>query len=113
MTEVNVKKFILFIFTVILWYGCNTAHHAQISKSPLVDPQVKQWYNKNKEKPDERLPVLVTAKSDINDIKILKKIKDNYYTGRVTPKELQILLKDNRIKKISSGKQNLHQQKPN
>lgn len=70
----------------------------------MIDPFVMNWYNDQTTRSVDTLPVLVSCRSDIPDVPFLKKSSENYYTGRVSRTQLEKLMKDARIIKISSVK---------
>ena len=78
---------------------------------PLLDPQVQNWINEVKTSSAEQLGVLVTAQEPLDDVSFLRKIKNHYYTGRLTADQIKQLLNDPRVKKISTGMSQMHEPK--
>lgn len=70
----------------------------------MIDPFVMNWFNDQASKSDTTLPVLVSCHSEIRDISFLKMSSENFYTGHITRSQLEQLMKDARIIKISSVK---------
>ena len=97
-------KYIFLALSFLFILTACASQETNIQKShPKIDSQVQNWMEKRDVNSNEQLGVLVTALEPLDNLSFLRKIKDNYYTGRVTVKQLKQLLDDPRVNKISTG----------
>lgn len=96
---------IISILSLILFITACGSSKKEIKETPqvIVGPQVQNWMDKTSTSSQETLGVLISAKEEIKDIKFIRKINQNYYTGRVTVEQLKQLITDPRIERISTG----------
>ena len=103
------KRFLIFFSLILLTVACVSTNKSLWEKSKVsVDPFVSQWMQAPAKSSGEVLPVLVISSAPLADFTFLKKIAHNRYTGHVTKAQLQQLMQDERIIRISSGQQKLH-----
>ncbi len=103
------KRLIVMLFLSVLVVGCLSTNKTLWDKHRVsVDPFVAQWLESPAKSSAEVLPILVISSAPLADFTFLKKLTPNRYTGRVTKQQLQQLLRDERILRISSGQQKLH-----
>jgi len=93
--------FAIVIFSLLT--ACASQEEALQKSEPVLAPQVENWMKKHDINSTAQLGVLVTALEPLDNLPFLRKIKDNYYTGRLTIKQLKQLAEDPRIKNISTG----------
>ncbi len=98
------KQFILLSFLILFFMSCGSGTKKQIQSAPVIDPFVMNWFKDKVSKSEDTLPVLVSCRSGIQDISFLKMSSENYYTGHISRSQLEELMKDARIIKISSVK---------
>ncbi len=103
----------VFLATSVLFIllACASQEETLQKTKPTLDPQVQNWMKNRDVSSNEQLGVLVTASEALDNLSFLRKIKENYYTGRVTVKQIQQLLADPRVKRISTGISRLHNNK--
>ena len=98
------KIYYVIFITGLLLISCSSAKKSEISTSNVVlGPQVKNFLDNSGNKSDDKLSVTVRTKEAVNDIPYLHKINETYYTAKVTKKQLEDLLSDKRVEKISSS----------
>ncbi|MBN2424242.1 MAG: hypothetical protein JXR46_02085 [Calditrichaceae bacterium] len=90
--------------------SCSDSTVKDTQQQPFMNPIVQKWLNdpETKAETENKLPVLVTVTEPIQEYDFLKKITETSYTGHITREQLKTLLKDQRIKRISSSKEELH-----
>ena len=106
LKEEVMKKSFFMVTVFIFLLGCVATNKTLWEKPNIsVDPTVSQWLNAPAKSSLETLGVIVISKAPLADFTFLKKIKRNYYTGHLTKSQLKKLIKDERIARISAGKQ--------
>jgi hypothetical protein len=98
---------IIFMMQACVSTRCDTPETEKATVS--MDPHIRNWLATTDEKSEERLAIIVATNGDMADTPFLTKISENYYTGNVRYSELKNLMNDSRVKRISSGAQELHQ----
>ncbi|HGY54251.1 MAG TPA: hypothetical protein ENK44_00990 [Caldithrix abyssi] len=92
---------ILTLFFILA--GCAAQEETLQKSEPVLSPQVEHWIAKQDTGSTKQLGVLVTASEPLDNVPFLRKIKENYYTGRLTVKQIKQLTEDPRVKNISTG----------
>lgn len=104
------KILLLTIWVGLFIFACVPTNRPLEQKPTIsVDPFVQNWLEKPASLTSEQMAILVISKTPLKEYSFLKHAKGNYYTGHVTRDQLQLLLKDKRILRISGGEQKLHQ----
>ena len=100
------KKLVIFI--ILLALAC-TAPPKQIQKlNAVAGPLVHEWLRKHDPSGSEKLAVTVKSAGTLKDYDFLNQVTENFYTGRASYMDIQLLMRDSLIKKISTGMQKLH-----
>ena len=97
------KDYFLVVIAFFMLSACASQEETIQKSEPLLSPQVENWIKARDISSTDQLGVLVTALEPLDNLSFLRKIKENYYTGRVTVKQIKQLLADPRVKKISTG----------
>lgn len=102
------KYLLLFVVFMALLTSCySTRGSGYQEETAAIDPQVQLWLVKEHKAPHDKLSVIVRASAPL-DYTFLTRIRDSFYTGRVTKEQLKILLHDERILRIRTGKKKLY-----
>jgi PBP1b-binding outer membrane lipoprotein LpoB len=103
------KRILALSTLIILIVGCVSTNKSLWDKHKAsVDPFVSKWLEAPTKTEGEALPVLVVSSAPLADFTFLKKIGHNRYTGHLTKSQIQQLINDERVVRISSGRQKLH-----
>ena len=101
--------FILLLIS-LMSLSCGSKNVESEQADIFVDPQVKIWLEENLDNPEAVLPVLISSDGKLDEKYPLRLVTENYYTGRVTISDLQDLMRDKKVKRITSGKKQIHKQ---
>ncbi len=100
-------RFLIFTGLFLLALGCASQKEAPKENPQTAGPQVQKWMNTVRAEAETRLPVIISSNKPLAD-SLLNKIGPNRYTGRLTQEQLNVLLKNPDVKRISTGKEKLH-----
>lgn len=102
-------SFILLLIP-LMSLSCGSKNVESEQADIFVDPQVKIWLEENLDNPEAVLPVLISSDGKLAEKYPLRLVTENYYTGRVSISDLKDLMRDKKVKRITSGKKQIHQQ---
>ncbi len=103
------KRFGVLLILIVLSVRCVSTNKSLWDKHQVsVDPFVSKWLQAPAKRSGEVLPVLVVTRAPMADMAFLKKVGRNRYTAHVTKEQLQRLMQDERVLRISGGQQRLH-----
>ncbi len=101
------KQLLLIIFFFAIITSCYSTRENYQAQKASIDPQVQLWLLKEHKAGQEKLAVLVRVYAPL-DYSFLTRISEGYYTGRVTKEQLDILMHDERVMRIRTGKKKLN-----
>jgi hypothetical protein len=101
------KKIISTILISLFLFSCVSTRSTGESRAPFLDARVKQWIQNHNEKSTEKLPIIVKSDGALKGYAYLKLIKENFYGGHVSYKQLKSLVLDRNVVRIYAGKQKL------
>ena len=102
------KYLISALMFIGLLLSCATTQNTLDSSDVVLNPQVKKWMETVSANSAETISVTINSTESVDDYQFLRKINDTYYTGRLSVEQIKTLLKDSRIKRISSETSRLH-----
>ena len=101
------RPFLVLIISLIT-LSCSNKNVESENPDIFVDPQVKVWFDENKDNPDAVLPVLVSTRDQIDKKYNLRWVKENYYSGRISVAVLKELMMDKKVIRINSSQKIKH-----
>jgi len=100
----------IFTFSILLLLigSCVSTRQSTAPTEQLIDVQVQQWLRTHNANSSDTLAVLVKTDRAVSAYPSLKLIKDNFYGGHVSYKQIQMMLKDKHVLRIYAGRKRLH-----
>lgn len=100
-------RYFITVALMLLLFACSSKKEGIKQLPQVAGPQVQKWMNTVKAEAETRLPVIISSTKPLAD-SLLNQIGPNRYTARLTQQELNVLLKNPAVKRISTGKEKLH-----